>query len=160
MPKQRPPAEISRLMPLYDTGGESYFGYRMVLAAKLFDRRVIDILQEHGDLNLPQWRIVAQLGLMGTGTVKSLAEGAAVDRAEVSRGMRELMRRRLVLRREAAGSDRRSPAFELTALGRRRFVALRRPISQFIAQLVQDVPPADLEAANRVLLAFTRGCLG
>src|SRR5688572_16975773 len=48
MAKGRPPAEMNRLLPLYDIGGEAYFGYRMVLAAKLFDRRVSDLLAQHG----------------------------------------------------------------------------------------------------------------
>jgi DNA-binding MarR family transcriptional regulator len=159
MGKGRPPAELHQFLPLYDIGGEAYFGYRMVIAAKLFDRRVMLLLAEHGDLSLPQWRIVAQLGLNGTGTVKSLAEGAAVDRAEVSRAMRDLERRKLVLRRTARGTDRRSPAFELTAAGKRSYRTLRRPISRFISRLVEDVARDDLKAADRVLFAITRGCL-
>lgn len=159
MGKGRPPAELHQFLPLYDIGGEAYFGYRMVIAAKLFDRRVMLLLAEHGDLSLPQWRIVAQLGLNGTGTVKSLAEGAAVDRAEVSRAMRDLERRKLVVRRAARGSDRRSPSFELTATGKRSYTTLRRPISRFISRLVEDVARDDLEAADRVLFAITRGCL-
>jgi DNA-binding MarR family transcriptional regulator len=131
----------------------------MVIAAKLFDRRVMLLLAAHGDLSLPQWRIVAQLGLNGTGTVKSLAEGAAVDRAEVSRAIRELERRKLVLRRAARGADRRSPGFELTAAGKRSYTTLRRPISRFISRLVEDVARDDLVAADRVLFAITRGCL-
>jgi DNA-binding MarR family transcriptional regulator len=91
--------------------------------------------------------------------VKSLAEGAAVDRAEVSRAMRELERGSLVLRRSPRNADRRSPRFELTPTGRARYVKLRRPISRFIAELVEDIDDADLEAANRVLFAITRGCL-
>jgi DNA-binding MarR family transcriptional regulator len=159
MGKGRPPAELHQFLPLYDIGGEAYFGYRMVIAAKLFDRRVMLLLAEHGDLSLPQWRIVAQLGLTGAGTVKSLAEGAAVDRAEVSRAMRELERRKLVLRRAPRGTDRRSPSFELTATGKRSYTTLRRPISRFISRLVEDVARDDLEAADRVLFAITRGCL-
>jgi DNA-binding MarR family transcriptional regulator len=150
---------MNRLLPLYDIGGDAYFGYRMVLAAKLFDRRVSELLARHGALTLPQWRIVAQLGLTGRGTVKSLAEGAAVDRAEVSRAMRELERGRLVLRRSPRDTDRRSPGFVLTAAGHRTYAKLRRPISRFIADLVGDVEATDLEAANRVLFAITRGCL-
>jgi DNA-binding MarR family transcriptional regulator len=159
MGKGRPPAELHQFLPLYDIGGEAYFGYRMVIAAKLFDRRVMQLLAEHGDLSLPQWRIVAQLGLIGTGTVKSLAEGASVDRAEVSRAMRDLERARLVLRRAPRGTDRRSPSFELTAAGKRSYATLRRPISRFISRLVDDVARDDLEAADRVLFAITRGCL-
>ena len=55
--------EISRLLPLYDIGGRPYFGYRMVLAARLFDRRIIEVLEATGGLTLPQWRVLAQLGL-------------------------------------------------------------------------------------------------
>jgi DNA-binding MarR family transcriptional regulator len=151
-------AEISRLLPLYDIGGQSYFGYRMVLAAKLFDRRIIEILADSGVLTLPQWRVVSQLGLSATGTVRSLADGAAVDRAEVSRATRELVRLGLVNRREN-GADKRSPTFELTEGGRKSFGAIRKPISKFIEQLVDGLDRKDLEAANRVLWAITLGCL-
>jgi DNA-binding MarR family transcriptional regulator len=151
-------AEISRLLPLYDIGGQSYFGYRMVLAGKLFDRRIIEILDNSGVLTLPQWRVVSQLGLSATGTVRSLADGAAVDRAEVSRATRELVRLGLVNRREN-GADKRSPTFELTEAGRKSFGAIRKPISKFIEQLVDGLERKDLEAANRVLWAITLGCL-
>jgi DNA-binding MarR family transcriptional regulator len=64
-----------------------------------------------------------------------------------------------VLRRSPRHTDRRSPGFELTAAGRRIYQRLRRPISRFIAELVEDVDAADLAAADRVLFAITRGCL-
>jgi DNA-binding MarR family transcriptional regulator len=151
-------AEISRLLPLYDIGGQAYFGYRMVLAGKLFDRRIIEILGNSGVLTLPQWRVVSQLGLIANGTVRSLADGAAVDRAEVSRATRELVRRGLVNRRENS-ADKRSPTFELTQAGRKCFGAIRKPISKFIEHLVDGLDRKDLEAANRVLWAITLGCL-
>jgi DNA-binding MarR family transcriptional regulator len=149
--------EIAHLVPLYDIGGRSYFGYRMVLAARLFDRRIIEILAT-ANLTLPQWRVIAQLGLLATGTVRSLANGAAVDRAEVSRAARELMRLGLVSRQEN-GADKRSPTFALTDAGKKSFGAIRKPIGKFIAHLVDGLEPKDLEAANNVLWAITRGCL-
>ena len=151
-------AEISRLLPFYDIGGQAYFGYRMVLAGKLFDRRIIEILGNSGVLTLPQWRVVSQLGLSAKSTVRSLAAGAAVDRAEVSRATRELVRLGLVNRREN-GADKRSPTFELTEAGRKSYGAIRKPISKFIEQLVDGLDRKDLEAANRVLWAITLGCL-
>jgi DNA-binding MarR family transcriptional regulator len=151
-------AEISRLLPLYDIGGQAYFGYRMVLAGKLFDRRIVEILGNSGVLTLPQWRVVSQLGLTATGTVRSLADGAAVDRAEASRATRELVRRGLVHRREN-GADKRSPTFELSEAGRKSFAEIRKPISKFIEHLVDGLDRKDLEAANRVLWAITLGCL-
>lgn len=150
--------EIARLLPLYDIGGRSYFGYRMVLAARLFDRRIIEVLAETGNLTLPQWRVVAQLGLLTTGTVRSMADGAAVDRAEVSRAARELMQLGLVSRHEN-GADKRSPTFTLTEAGKKSFGAIRKPIGKFVAHMVDGLDPKDLEAANKVLWAITKGCL-
>lgn len=155
----RPTPEISRLLPFYDIGGRSYFGYRMVLAAKHFDRAISRLLAENSNMTLPQWRVMAQLGLMPTGTVRSLADGAAVDRAEISRATRELERLGLV-RRKTDAADRRSPLFSLTPTGRRHYARIRKPISSFIVHLIDDVSPRDLEAANRALWAITRGCLG
>lgn len=150
--------EVAHLLPLYDIGGQGYFGYRMVLAARLFDRCIVDILEDSGELSLPQWRVVSQLGLIGSGTVRSLADGAAVDRAEVSRTIQELVRLGLVERTENA-ADKRSPTFALTDGGQKSFGAVRRPIGKFILNLVEGLEARDLEAANKVLWAITRGCL-
>lgn len=154
----RPAAEAEQLLPFYDIGGRAYFGYRIVLAAKHFDRAVLKLLAEHSDLSLPEWRVMSQLGLVPTGTVRSLADGAAVDRAEISRATRSLEARGLVRRREDE-SDRRSPVFSLTAAGRRRYKTVRKPISDFIVHLTDDISAKDLETANRALWALTRGCL-
>jgi DNA-binding MarR family transcriptional regulator len=150
--------EITHLLPLYDIGGQAYFGYRVVLAARLFDRRIVEILKETGELTLPRWRVVAQLGLIATGTVRSLADGAAVDRAEVSRAIQELMKLGFVERTENA-ADKRSPTFALTEAGRKSFSAVRKPIGKFILHLVDNLDTKDLDAANKVLWTITRGCL-
>lgn len=154
----RPNADVSGLLPLYDVGGRSYFGYRMVLAAKMFDRVVLKLLAEHGKVTLPQWRVVAQLGVTVTGTVRSLADGAAVDRAEISRATRELLRRGLLSRREDP-DDKRSPQFRLTPSGRALFRSIRKPIRKFIVHLMDDVSDSDLAAADRVLWQVTCGCI-
>lgn len=157
--RARPMADIDRLLPLYHIGGLAYFGYRMVLAARMFDRRILQILKQHGGLSLPQWRVLSQLGLIPTATVRSLADGAAVDRAEVSRVLQELGERGLVERRDNS-ADLRSPIFSLTSGGREVFETARKPISSFITHLVDSVPAEDLEAADRVLWAVTRGTAG
>jgi MarR family transcriptional regulator for hemolysin len=102
--------------------------------------------------------VVSQLGLLSTGTVRSMADGAAVDRAEVSRAVQELTQRGLVKRNENA-ADRRSPTFVLTDAGQKIYNATRKPIVKFIEHLVDDLDPKELEAANRVLWAITKGCL-
>jgi DNA-binding MarR family transcriptional regulator len=154
----RPAAQLDDLLPLFDVGGRSYFGYRMVLAAKMFDRVVMGLLAQHSDVTLPQWRVLAQLGIIKEGTVRSLADGAAVDRAEISRASRALVNRGLIRRREDP-VDLRSPVFSMTPAGRRLYTRVRKPISDFIVHLMDGVNSRDLAAADRVLLKITRGCI-
>lgn len=109
-------------------------------------------------MTLPQWRVVSQLGLLPQGTVRSLADGAAVDRAEVSRELGKLEKEGLV-KRKTNPDDQRSPLFSLTAAGRRRFRKMRQPISSFIQELVDGVSDKDLRAANRVLWQVIQGAI-
>jgi DNA-binding MarR family transcriptional regulator len=154
----RPAPDPAQLVPLWNTGGRGYLGYRVVLTAKLFDRAILKLLREFSVLTLPQWRVVSQLGIVKEGTVRSLADGAAVDRAEVSRATRDLIHGKMLQRRENS-DDFRSPMFTLTARGRREYVRVRTPISEFISHLVDGLPPKDIAAANQVLWQITRGCV-
>lgn len=144
--------------PSYHLGGLGYFGYRLAVTAKLFDRKFVEILKAHSTLTLPQWRCVAQLGLAEPGTVRSLAEGAAVDRAEVSRALARLVAQGFVARHDNRG-DQRSPQFTLTAEGRALFQRVRQPVSAFIRSLIAQVDERDIEAADRVLWTISKGCL-
>jgi DNA-binding MarR family transcriptional regulator len=146
------------ILPSYNLGGLGYFGYRLAVTAKLFDRKFVEILKAHSTLTLPQWRCVAQLGLAEPGTVRSLAEGAAVDRAEVSRALARLVAQGFVARHDNRG-DQRSPQFTLTAEGRALFVRVRKPVSEFIRSLIAEVADRDIEAADRVLWTVSKGCL-
>ena len=150
--------EGGEIPPSFHLGGLPYFGYRLAVTAKLFDRKFVEILKTHSTLTLPQWRCVAQLGLSEPGTVRSLAEGAVVDRAEVSRALARLVAQGIVARADNQG-DQRSPQFTLTPEGRALFASLRKPISEFIGSLITQVAESDIEAADRVLWTVSKGCL-
>lgn len=150
--------EVQEVPSSYGIGGLPFFGYRLAVTAKLFDRKFIGILKEHSTLNLPQWRAVAQLGLSEPGTVRSLADGAAVDRAEVSRSLVWLVEQGFVSRDDNSG-DQRSPLFTLTPQGRTVYEQVRKPVARFIRELIEQVDPADVEAADRVLWTIAQGCL-
>lgn len=154
---KRERVEEPLLPPTYAVGGMSYFGYRLAVTAKRFDRKFVEILEAHSNLTLPQWRVVAQLGLAEPGTVRSLAEGAEVDRAEASRALARLEDEGLV-RREDNASDQRSPHFRLTQEGRETFERVRAPVSDFIRGIVATVDERDIAAADRVLEAVWRAC--
>ncbi|HTN14590.1 MAG TPA: MarR family transcriptional regulator [Sphingomonadaceae bacterium] len=143
--------------PSYRLGGIAFFGYRLAVTAKLFDRKFVDVLKAHSTLTLPQWRCLAQLGLAEPGTVRSLAEGAVVDRAEVSRALARLTAQGFVQRHDNE-EDQRSPYFSLTPAGRDLYDRLRKPVSRFIGSLVAPIEESDIEAADRVLWTLSKGC--
>lgn len=143
--------------PSYRLGGMAFFGYRLAVTAKLFDRKFVEMLKAHSTLTLPQWRCLAQLGLAEHGTVRSLAEGAVVDRAEVSRALARLEAQGIV-QRHRNDEDQRSPHFSLTPDGRALYDRLRKPVSEFIGSLVSQVEKRDIEAADRVLWTISKGC--
>lgn len=132
--------------------GARLFGYRLVVAARLFDRRIMPILKRLG-LNLSQWRVLGQLGHAGPSTVRELAEGSAVDRADASRSLRNLEQRGLVTRAEDE-RDQRSPIFSLTRDGERLYDEARESLGTFTSGLFGSLSPADIEATNRVLRAI------
>jgi DNA-binding MarR family transcriptional regulator len=147
----RPPLEIERILPLQRLDDVHFFGYRLGIAAKLFDRCIVKILQEEApSVTLPQWRVVAQLHLVESATVRSLAEGACVDRAEVSRAVRDLVADGFVVRTRNE-RDRRSPLFSLTPSGITLYKAVEPPIRSFIKALLQPSSKGDVEAAARML---------
>jgi DNA-binding MarR family transcriptional regulator len=156
--RPKPDNDVRAVPPTYGIGGLPYFGYRLAVTAKLFDRKFIELLKQHSGLTLPQWRCIAQLGLAEPGTVRSLADGAAVDRAEVSRALARLEKQGLVERHGNSG-DQRSPNFTLTGKGKTVFENVRKPVSQFIGGLIAQVEVADIQAADRVLWTVSQGCL-
>ena len=156
--RSRPTASVRHLQQLWDNGGDAFFGFRMILSAKIFDRAMSQEMGDHSSLTLPQLRVVTQLGLFGVGSVRSLAEGAAVDRAEVSRATRELLKSKLIQQLPNA-SDPRSSLFALTPRGRREYQRGREPARALLKVLLKGLPNRDLAAANRVFWHITQASL-
>lgn len=154
----RPPIETARLQPFWGSAGPGYFVYRLILTAKLLDSMVVGSTVSLRALTPPQLRIIVQLGLLGSGTVRSLAEGAFVDRAEVSRAVGELHRRRLV-RRLPNRADARSSLFTLTATGQRVYSDCGKHAWSLIAPILRSLTKRDLAVVDRVLWQVSRHCL-
>jgi DNA-binding MarR family transcriptional regulator len=149
----RPGIEIENIFALYNLDEIPFFGYRLGIAAKLYDRCVSRIIDRHG-LNLPQWRVMAQLSVRPGGTIRALAEGAAADRAESSRAVRDLMDRDIVTRHENP-QDARSPSFTLTDAGRALYESIRPALSQLIEELTSGASAEDIAVNARILHLLT-----
>lgn len=149
----RPGIEIENILALYGLDEVHFFAYRLGIAAKLYDRCVSRIIERH-EINLPQWRVMAQLSVRPGGTIRSLAEGAAADRAESSRAVRDLMGRGFVARHENV-QDARSPVFTLTHGGRAAYDAIRPAVNRLIEELTSEATADEIAANARLLRLLT-----
>lgn len=134
-------------------GGPDYLAYRVLLLAKMIDRQSTEVLQREAGLSLAEWRSLANLALFQPASVRTIAENAWVDRAEVSRAFAGLERRGLVARTENP-RDRRSPTFSLTEAGRElvgRISPLRRAFHQSLVEALSETERAALERGLRIL---------
>lgn len=154
----RPPIEPQRLRPFWESAGVGYFGYRFILTAKLFDHMLVRAAGGERQLTPPQVRVISQLGLLGQGTVRSLAEGAFVDRAEVSRALREMERLRLI-RRVANKADARSSVFMLSAKGREAYLDTGSHAAQMLKAVIGGLSKRQIETLDRAFWEIANRCL-
>lgn len=84
-----------------------YLPYRLSIASNQVSRMVARTYQARFGLTIWEWRIVAVLGEGKPTTAQALSEATAMDKVTVSRAVRALVDRGLILRRENE-TDRRS----------------------------------------------------
>jgi DNA-binding MarR family transcriptional regulator len=150
--------DLGPIDAVWRRGGPDYLPLRLLLVGKLIDLNVSRLLRSHSGLSVAEWRVVAQLAVLGSGSVRDMARQACVDPAEVSRSIASLERRGFVARR-INRRDRRSPRFSLTQSGAAHFGRFRPHWKRFQTALVKALTPAATDSTERALAAIARACL-
>jgi len=81
------------------------------------------IYRERFGLQIPEWRVMATVGLVRDCTARYVGESTRMHKTRVSRAIAALVRRGLVERAPRA-SDKREMPLRLTRMGRRMYTAL------------------------------------
>ena len=150
--------DLGPLESMWRLGGPNYLPLRLLLVGKLIDLNISRLLQAHSVLSVAEWRVVAQLAVLGIGTVRDMARQACVDPAEVSRSVASLERRGFVERQQNQ-LDRRSPRFLLTAAGRANFEMFRPQWARLQKALVAPLTEAQTLSTEHAIAVFARACL-
>ena len=135
-----------------------YLPLRLMLVAKLLDQNVAKLLRARFPITTAEWRVVAQLRVMRSASVRQMARQVCVDPAEVSRSVASLERRGFVLRRANPG-DRRSPQFSLTPVGARHCAKFHPHWRRFQRSLVRKLSGADRDVTEHALAAIARAAI-
>jgi len=96
---------------------EHFLPYRLNRAAAVSSRHFSRIYRAEFGLTVPEWRVLATLGQLGTATATEIGRDSAMHKTKVSRAVAALQRRRWVTR-EADEADRRLEHLTLTSAGK------------------------------------------
>ena len=153
-----PHPDLGPLEAMWKLGGPGYLPLRLLLVGKLIDLNINRLLQAHSVLSVAEWRVVAQLAVLGVATVGDMARQACVDPAEVSRAVASL-RKRGFADRQPNPVDRRSPRFALTPAGRANFEKFRPEWIRLTKALVAPFSPDEMLTTEHTIALFARACL-
>lgn len=120
---------------------ETFLPYRLNRAAAVASKHFSTIYRNEFDLTVPEWRVLATLGQLGTSSAKQIGQHSAMHKTKVSRAVASLQQRRWVARQQDA-HDRRIEHLSLTAGGKAAFRRLAPKMLAFEEDLLDRLDPA------------------
>jgi DNA-binding MarR family transcriptional regulator len=134
---------------------DDFLPYRLSVAANRVSRMFARRFAEMFGLSIPEWRVLAILGRVGTASPSAVGEMAAMDKVKVSRAAASLVARGL-LRQTQDPDDGRARILRLTRKGTSAYhgaVPLARQMEGEISAGLSRAEWATLhKALNRLLL--------
>ena len=133
---------------------EDFLPYRLNVVANLVSQALSRVYAERYDIGVPEWRVLVTLGQYRVMTAKAVGAHSHMHKTKVSRAVRMLESRQLVMRRANRG-DLREALLSLTPAGIDIYRDLAPAALVFAQRLVAGVEPCDRAGMDRVLTALT-----
>ena len=85
---------------------DSFLPYRLVSLSQRISQALSSIYREEFGVSVPEWRILANLAEKGELSPSEIAAQTSMDRARVTRGIKDLRAKRCLLKRRDAADQR------------------------------------------------------
>ena len=125
---------------------EDFLPFRLNILAQEVSERLSEIYAKRFSLDIPQWRILANLASRGEMTAQEVAFVTFSHKSTISRAVAELEIRKLI-ERTTSTKDKRAFAMGLTPKGRKMFEQLLPLVLEFEQNLMNK-----LAATERAML--------
>lgn len=125
---------------------EDFLPFRLNVLAQEVSERLSEIYAKRFSLDIPQWRILANLASRGEMTAQEVAFVTFSHKSTISRAVAELEIRKLI-ERTTSTKDKRAFAMGLTPKGRKMFEQLLPLVLEFEQNLMNK-----LAATERAML--------
>ena len=132
---------------------EKFLPFRLAKLAAEVSERLSKIYAATFDLDVPQWRVLANLASLGHATAQDICIRTRTHKSTVSRAV-QLLEDRGLVERAPLSEDRRSFDLRLTRKGAELFAALQPLVLNFETALLSELSTKDREAVERGLSAL------
>ena len=136
-----------------------FLPFRLNVLAQTVSEQLSAIYATRFNLDIPQWRILANLASRGDMTAQDIARITYGHKSTISRAVQELEDRGLIARK-VSSSDKRSFTLALTSEGRRLFRQLLPLVLDFERNLIASLSDADARALLKGLAGLESALLG
>ncbi len=134
---------------------EEFLPYRLSMLTNTVSLSLARHYQSRFGLSIPQWRVMAVLGLQPSLSSNDVALRTAMDKVTVSRAVAALVTARHVLRRTDP-ADRRRAVLRLSARGREVYDQIVPMARAYEEELVGELGSRELATLDRLLLLLTK----
>ena len=134
---------------------DDFLPFRLNMLAQVASQRLSQIYARRFGLDIPQWRILANLASRGAMTAQEIASFTHSHKSTISRAVAELEARNLI-ERAASERDRRAFALRLTVGGKKLFAELVPLVLDFEASIFEQMSRSEKECLSASLTALER----
>jgi DNA-binding MarR family transcriptional regulator len=134
---------------------EEFLPFRLNVLAQSVSEQLSEIYAKRFNLDIPQWRILANLASRGEMTAQEVVVATLSHKSTISRAVTELETRKLIERTTSA-KDKRAFAMVLTPKGQKLFAQLLPLVLEFEQGLLNRLAASEKKKLKDVLAALER----
>ncbi|CAM3753634.1 MULTISPECIES: MarR family winged helix-turn-helix transcriptional regulator [Pseudoalteromonas] len=124
---------------------DTFLPYRLANLANQMSEEFAPVYQQQSDLTIPQWRILFNLAQFGQSNAKALCVQAAMDKSTVSRAIKALIDKQLVVSL-VNPNDKRASLLQLSEQGRLLYQKLAPDALAWEQELLTVLNKAEYQA--------------
>lgn len=137
---------------------EDFLPFRLNVLAQEVSERLSEIYAKRFNLDIPQWRILANLASRGEMTAQEVAFITFSHKSTISRAVAELETRKLI-ERTTSTKDKRAFAMRLTTKGHKMFEQLLPLVLEFEQDVLKKLKAPEQKMLIEGLAALEREML-
>ena len=132
---------------------DSFFPYRLAVAAERFSRRLVDVYGRVYGLSREEWRLLFLLAGADQLTSLELSKRTTLDKVQVTRASQRLEDKGLITRK-VTEADRRLRTYSCTQEGRDLFATIQPQVSDRARDILNAMDPEGRAALDKGLAAL------